>query len=86
MIDRRAMIAGALAAAATGRAQAEPAVSRVTAYAFSFPALSEGEIRLAGYSGPARCSSSTPPRSAATPRNTPGYNNCGPSFATADSA
>jgi len=51
MIDRRAMIAGALAAAATGRAQAEPAVSRVTAYAFSFPALSEGEIRLAGYSG-----------------------------------
>ena len=51
MIDRRAMIAGALAAAATGGAQAEPAVSRVTAYAFSFPALSEGEIRLAGYSG-----------------------------------
>ncbi len=51
MIDRRTMIAGVLAAAATGNAQAETAVSRITAYAFSFPALSEGEIRLADYSG-----------------------------------
>jgi glutathione peroxidase len=51
MIDRRTMIAGALFAAATGGTRAEPAVSRITAYAFSFPALSEGEIRLADYSG-----------------------------------
>ncbi len=51
MIDRRTMIAGTLAAAAIGRARAETAVSRITAYAFSFPALSEGEIRLADYSG-----------------------------------
>ena len=52
MIDRRTMIAGALAAAAaTGRANAEPALSRITAYAFSFAALSEGDIRLADYSG-----------------------------------
>ena len=51
MIDRRTVLAGALAAAAAGRAQAESAVSRITAYAFSFPALSEGEIRLADYTG-----------------------------------
>jgi glutathione peroxidase len=52
MIDRRAMIAGALAAVtATGTARAETAVSRITAYAFSFPALSEGDIRLADYTG-----------------------------------
>ena len=51
MIDRRTMIAGVLAAAATGKAQAGTAVSRITAYAFSFPALSEGEIRLADCSG-----------------------------------
>jgi glutathione peroxidase len=51
MIDRRTMIAGVLAAAAAGHARAEPAASRITAYAFSFPALSEGEIRLADYTG-----------------------------------
>lgn len=51
MIDRRTVIAGALAAAAAGHAQAEPAASRITANAFSFPALSEGEIRLADYTG-----------------------------------
>jgi glutathione peroxidase len=51
MIDRRTMIAGVLAAATTGTAHAEPGVSRITAYAFSFPALAEGEIRLALYSG-----------------------------------
>jgi glutathione peroxidase len=44
------MMAGALAAVASG-ARAETAVSRITAYAFSFPALSEGEIRLADYTG-----------------------------------
>ena len=51
MIDRRTMMAGALAAVASGGARAETAVSRITAYAFSFPALSEGEIRLADYTG-----------------------------------
>jgi len=51
MIDRRTVIAGALAAAVARTARAETAVSRITAYAFSFPALSEGEIRLADYSG-----------------------------------
>lgn len=51
MIDRRTVIAGALAAAVAGRARAESAASRMTAYAFSFPALSEGEIRLADYTG-----------------------------------
>ena len=54
MIDRRMMIRAALAAIATPaatRALAEPAVSRITAYAFSFSALTDGEIRLADYTG-----------------------------------
>jgi glutathione peroxidase len=51
MIDRRTVMAGALAIVAGGRAQAETAVSRITAYAFSFQALSGGEIRLGDYSG-----------------------------------
>jgi glutathione peroxidase len=51
LIDRRTMITGALAAAAAVSAQAETAVSRISAYAFSFPALSEGEISLADYTG-----------------------------------
>jgi len=51
MIDRRTMMTGALAAAAAASAHAETAVSRISAYAFSFPALSEGEIRLADYTG-----------------------------------
>jgi glutathione peroxidase len=51
MIDRRTMIAGALAAVANGGARGETAASRITAYAFSFPALSEGEIRLGDYTG-----------------------------------
>jgi glutathione peroxidase len=52
MFDRRTMIAGMLAAMGSpvaGRAQG--AMSRVTAYAFSFPALSGDDIRLAGYTG-----------------------------------
>ena len=44
-------MAGALAALAGRGARAETAVSRITAYAFSFPALSEGELRLADYTG-----------------------------------
>ncbi|WGR96711.1 glutathione peroxidase [Bradyrhizobium sp. ISRA443] len=53
MIDRRTMIVAALAAAAGSRAlYAEtPTMSRITAYAFSFPALAGGDIRLAYYTG-----------------------------------
>jgi glutathione peroxidase len=53
MIDRRTLIAATLATAAsplsTRLASAETQVSRMTASAFSFPALSGNEIRLADY-------------------------------------
>lgn len=55
MIDRRTLLAAALVAVAepscsrTMRAQA--AMSRITAYAFSFPALDGGDIRLAEQAG-----------------------------------
>src|SRR5437588_12072018 len=55
MIDRRTILTAALAAIAapawTGNALAQAAVSRITAYAFSFPALAGGDIRLADYAG-----------------------------------
>src|ERR1700730_6916352 len=55
MMDCRAMITAALAAlagsASTRTVLAEPAMSRITAYAFSFPALAGGDIRLADYAG-----------------------------------
>lgn len=52
MIDRRAVIAGALAAVTAPHAvRAEGQMSRITAYAFSFPALERGDIRLAEYTG-----------------------------------
>jgi glutathione peroxidase len=55
MIDRRTMITAALAAVATPTstriALAQAAMSRITAYAFSFPALAGGDIRLADYTG-----------------------------------
>ena len=55
MFDRRTILSAVIAAAATSRtirlAQAEPAASRITAYAFSFPALSGDDIRLAEYTG-----------------------------------
>src|SRR5260370_2996693 len=55
MISRRTIITAALAAiaspASTRRALAQAAMSRVTAYAFSFPALAGGDIRLAQYAG-----------------------------------
>src|ERR1700686_578975 len=55
MMDRRTMITAALAAIAgstsTRTVLAEPAMSRITAYAFSFPALAGGDIRLADYAG-----------------------------------
>jgi glutathione peroxidase len=55
MIDRRTIMNAALAAmasAASARAAlAQPAISRITAYAFSFPSLDGGEIKLAEYAG-----------------------------------
>ncbi|HEY6256595.1 MAG TPA: glutathione peroxidase [Xanthobacteraceae bacterium] len=51
--DRRqlfAIVAGALAAPTLARAQS-PGMSRVTAYAFSFPGLESGDIRLSEYAG-----------------------------------
>src|SRR3954471_24015052 len=55
MIERRTIIMAALAAIAGVGAPrsvlAQAAVSRMTAYAFSFPALSGGDIRLAEYAG-----------------------------------
>jgi glutathione peroxidase len=55
MIDRRLIITAALAAiadpASTRTALAQAAMSRITAYAFSFPALAGGDIRLADYAG-----------------------------------
>jgi glutathione peroxidase len=51
MLDRRrvlALIAGTLAAPAFAHAQA---MSRITAYAFSFAGLDGGDIRLADYAG-----------------------------------
>jgi len=54
MIDRRTVIASALAAITapvSTRAFAQTGVSRITAYAFSFPGLSGGDVRLAEYTG-----------------------------------
>jgi glutathione peroxidase len=55
MIDRRTIVTATLAAIATPivtrRAMAEAAMSRITAYAFSFPALEKGDIRLADCAG-----------------------------------
>jgi glutathione peroxidase len=55
MIDRRTILASVLAALAgtfrTQAARAQAAMTGITAYAFSFPALDGGEIRLADYAG-----------------------------------
>ncbi|MGN8547446.1 glutathione peroxidase [Bradyrhizobium sp. 13971] len=53
MMDRRTLIVAAFAAAAASRPShaEQPAMSRITAYAFSFPALGGGDIRLADYAG-----------------------------------
>ena len=55
MIDRRTIITASLAALAgpvvTRTALAQHAMSRITAYAFSFPALAGGDIRLGDYAG-----------------------------------
>lgn len=55
MIDRRTIITAALAAiagtASSRQAWAQAGMSRITAYAFSFPGLAGGDIRLADYAG-----------------------------------
>jgi len=55
MINRRIVIAGLLAAAAeplcSQTLRAEVAMSRIAAYAFSFPALDGGSIRLSEHAG-----------------------------------
>jgi glutathione peroxidase len=55
MIDRRAILTAMLAGIASQisirRVRAQAAMSRITAYAFSFPALDGGDIRLADYAG-----------------------------------
>jgi glutathione peroxidase len=56
MIDRRIFIAGAFVVAAgqpscSRTVLAQGAMSKISAYAFSFPALSGGDIRLAEFTG-----------------------------------
>src|SRR6202158_6527120 len=55
MTNRRTITTAAQAAiaspASTRAALAQAAMSRITAYAFSFPALAGGDIRLAEYAG-----------------------------------
>jgi glutathione peroxidase len=55
MIDRRTILTAALATIATPASTrtvlAQAAMSRITAYAFSFPALDGGDIRLGDYTG-----------------------------------
>jgi hypothetical protein len=54
MLSRRSILTlamTALVAPATSRALAQGAMSRISAYAFSFPALSGEDIRLAAFTG-----------------------------------
>jgi glutathione peroxidase len=55
MIDRRTLVTGMLASVgATSlmqRSHAQPSMSRITAYSFSFAALDGGTIRLADFAG-----------------------------------
>jgi glutathione peroxidase len=52
MLNRRTMLAALLTTAATAtRALANGGMSRIPAYAFSFPALSGDDIRLAAFTG-----------------------------------
>jgi glutathione peroxidase len=55
MIDRRTVMMAALAAVpgmiASRQAMAQAGMSRITAYAFSFPGLVGGDIRLAEFAG-----------------------------------
>jgi glutathione peroxidase len=83
MTNRRAIITAALAAiaspAAARRALAQAAVSRVTAYAFSFPALAGGDIRLADYAGRPLMIVNTASLCVVSRRNMRDCSNCGPS-------
>src|SRR5437868_4497935 len=55
MIDRRqvtvAALVGITAVASPGMVLAQTAMSRITAYGFSFPALAGGDIKLADFAG-----------------------------------
>lgn len=52
MLNRRTMLAALLATAASStRVLADGGMSRISAYAFSFPALSGDDIRLAAFTG-----------------------------------
>jgi glutathione peroxidase len=55
MMDRRSVMTAALAAiagmASTRQPLAQAAMSRITAYAFSFPGLADGDIRLSEFAG-----------------------------------
>ncbi|MBR0726673.1 glutathione peroxidase [Bradyrhizobium manausense] len=53
MLNRRTVLTAALLGAATSatRARADAGMSRISAYAFSFPALSGEDIRLAAFTG-----------------------------------
>jgi glutathione peroxidase len=52
MLNRRTMLAALLATAASAtRVLADGGMSRISAYAFSFPALSGDDIRLAAFTG-----------------------------------
>ena len=55
MISRRMILSAAVstlaAPASTEAARAQAAMSRITAYAFSFPALAGSDISLADYAG-----------------------------------
>src|SRR3954470_763649 len=53
MISRRMILSAAVlvAAASTETTRAESLMSRITAYAFSFPALAGSDISLANYAG-----------------------------------
>jgi glutathione peroxidase len=54
MISRRTVVSSVLAAMTSSlatRASADAGVSRITAYAFSFPGLTGGDVRLADYTG-----------------------------------
>jgi glutathione peroxidase len=53
MLNRRTVLTTALLAAAASatRARADNGMSRISAYAFSFPALSGDDIRLAAFTG-----------------------------------
>src|SRR3954466_14976134 len=51
MIDRRTVLTALAGVASFRAAGAQPSMSRMTAYGFSFPALDGGTIRLADFAG-----------------------------------